>query len=131
VFVDVTVPLATAVGGKATRTLGVWGGSAAEQAAELVPKNVPVVSAFHSITAEVLRDLDKPVDCDVIVCGNSKDAKEIVMQLARKIPGARPLDGGPLENSRIVEEITALLIGFNLRYKVSGAGIRITGLPAS
>ncbi len=129
IFVDVTVPLATAFGGRATRTVGVWQGSAAEQAAELVPKGVEVVSAFHNVVAEALQDLTKPVDCDVIICGGSKKAKETVMELAKKIPGVRPVDGGPLETARIVEQITALLVGFNIRYKVTGTGIRITGLP--
>lgn len=129
VFVDVTVPLATAFGGRATRTIGVWQGSAAEQAAEIVPKGVEVISAFHNVVAEALQDLSKPVDCDVIVCGGSKRGKGVVMELARKIQGVRPVDGGPLENARIVEQITALLIGFNIRYKVTGAGIRITGIP--
>lgn len=128
IFVDVTVPLANAIGGRATRTLGLWQGSAAEQAAELVPKGVKVVSAFHNIVAEALQDVSKPVDCDVIVCGNHADAKNFVMELASKIPGARAVDGGPLENARIVEQLTALLIGINVRYKVTGAGIRITGL---
>jgi len=127
IFVDATVPLAASVGGRATRTLGVWQGSAAEQTAELVPEGVAVVAAFHNTSAEVLQS-DGPVDCDVIVCSDDKEAAKKVRALARKIPGVRALDGGKLENARIVEQITALLIGFNIRHK-GHSGLRITGLP--
>lgn len=125
---DITVPLASAVGGPATRMLGLPTGSAAEQAADLVPKGVKVVSAFHNVSSDVLQDLDLDIDCDVIVCGNV-DGKALVKELLGHLKGARYIDGGPLFNSRIVESITALLIGLNIRYKVHGAGIRFTGLP--
>jgi predicted dinucleotide-binding enzyme len=69
------------------------------------------------------------IDSDVIVCGDSQEVRKTVMELAEEIPDVRAIDGGRLENSRIVEQITALLIGINIRYKVTGAGIRITGLP--
>jgi 8-hydroxy-5-deazaflavin:NADPH oxidoreductase len=128
IVVDTTVPLAASVGGRATRTLGVWQGSAAQQTAELVPDGVSVVAAFHSTSAQMLKQ-DDDVDCDVIVCSDDRDAAHKVRKLARKIPGVRALDGGKLENARIIEEITALLIGFNMRYK-GHSGIRITGLPA-
>src|SRR6266567_8721627 len=127
ILVDTTVPLAASVGGRATHTLGVWQGSAAQQAAELLPDGVSVVAAFHNTSAHVLLG-DGPVDCDVIVCSDDKDAAKRVRALARKIPGVRALDGGKLENARIVEQITALLIGFNIRHK-GHAGVRITGLP--
>jgi hypothetical protein len=127
ILVDTTVPLAASIGGRPTRTLGVWQGSAAQQAAELVPEGVPVVAAFHSISAELLKH-EGTVDCDVIVCSDDKEAAKGVRVLARKIPGVRALDGGRLENARIVEQITALLIGFNIRHK-GHSGIRITGLP--
>jgi len=127
ILVDTTVPLAASVGGRATRTLGVWQGSAAQQVAELAPEGVAVVAAFHSVSAELLRQ-DGPVDCDVIVCSDDKHAAQQIRQLARKIPGVRALDGGKLENARIVEQITALLIGFNIRHK-GHSGLRITGLP--
>lgn len=127
ILVDTTVPLATSVGGRATRTLGVWAGSAAQQAAELVPKGVVVVAAFHNLSAAMLAQ-EGPADCDVIVCGDDPDASRRVRELARKIPGVRALDGGKLENARIVEQITALLIGFNTRNRAH-SGIRITGLP--
>lgn len=128
--VDVTVPLAAAVGGRATRTLGVWQGSAALQTAELVPKGIPVVGAFETVAADALQDLEHPLDSDVIVCGDDKDAKQRFRPLVEAVPGARFVDGGPLENTRIVEQVTALLIGLNIRYKIHGAGIRITGLPS-
>jgi NADPH-dependent F420 reductase len=128
IVVDTTVPLAASVGGRATRTLGVWQGSAAEQTAELVPKGIPVVAAFHNASADLL-NTDAPVDCDVIVCGDDPNATAEVRSLAAKIPGVRAIDGGKLETARIVEQITALLIGLNIRHK-GHSGIRITGLPA-
>jgi hypothetical protein len=128
VLIDATVPLAAGVGGRASRTLGVWQGSAAQQAAELVPKGVSVVAAFHNVSAELLNG-DEPLDCDVIVCSDDPDAAQLARNLATRISGVRAIDGGRLENSRIVEQITALLIGLNIRHK-GHAGIRITGLPA-
>jgi 8-hydroxy-5-deazaflavin:NADPH oxidoreductase len=127
ILVDATVPLAASVGGRPTRSLGVWQGSAAQQAAELVPEGVSVVAAFHNVSAEFLHG-DGPVDCDVIVCSDDKQAAQRIRALARKIPGVRTVDGGKLENARIVEQITALLIGFNIRSK-GHSGLRITGLP--
>ena len=129
ILIDATVPLAASVGGRASRTLGVWQGSAAQQTAELVPREVSVVAAFHNLSAELLEG-DAPLDCDVIVCSDDPDAAQLTRELAGKIPGVRALDGGKLENSRTVEQITALLIGMNLRHK-GHAGIRITGLPPS
>lgn len=127
ILVDTTVPLAASVGGRATRTLGVWQGSAAEQAAELVPEGVRVVAAFQNVSSELLQG-EGAVDCDVIVCSDDREAAASVRTLAQKIPGVRALDGGRLENARIVEQITALLIGLNLRHK-GHSGLRITGLP--
>lgn len=127
IVIDATVPLAASVGGRATRTLGVWQGSAAQQTAELVPKSVSVVAAFQNLGSELL-NADAPVDCDVIVCSDDANASQVVRILATKIPGVRALDGGKLENARILEQITALLIGLNIRHK-GHSGIRITGLP--
>jgi NADPH-dependent F420 reductase len=127
ILIDATVPLAASIGGRATRTLGVWQGSAAQQTAELVPKGVSVVGAFHNVSADVLNG-DEDVDCDVIVCSDDAAATQIAMELAAKIPRIRAIDGGKLENVRIVEQITALLIGLNIRHKGHG-GVRITGLP--
>lgn len=128
VVVDVTVPLAAAVGGRATQVLGVWQGSAAQSAASAVPAGVAVVAAFHHVSAAHLDHLDGPVDCDVLVCGDRASAKERVRRLVEAISGCRYVDAGPLANARIVESLTALLIGLNIRYRVPGAGIRVTGL---
>lgn len=129
ILIDATVPLAAGIGGRASRTLGVWQGSAAQQAAELVADDVSVVAAFHNVSADLMGG-DNPLDCDVIVCSDDPDAAQLTRELAAKIPGIRAIDGGKLENARIVEQITALLIGLNVRHK-GHAGIRITGLPPS
>lgn len=128
VLIDATVPLAASVGGRASRTIGVWQGSAAQQTAELVPKGVSVAAAFQNVSADVLNS-DADIDCDVIVCSDDPQATQVAMELAVKIPRVRAIDGGKLENARIVEQITALLIGLNIRYKGHG-GVRITGFPA-
>jgi NADPH-dependent F420 reductase len=127
VLIDATVALAASVGGRASRTLGVWQGSSAQQAAELVPKGVSVAAAFHNLSAELLNG-DEPLDCDVIVCSDDANATQLTRSLAAKLPGVRAIDGGKLENARTLEQITALLIGLNIRHKGHG-GIRITGLP--
>ena len=127
VLIDATVALAAGIGGRASRTLGVWQGSAAQQAAELVPKGVSVAAAFHNLSAELLNG-DEVLDCDVIVCSDDTSAIQLTRALAAKIPGVRAIDGGKLENARTLEQITALLIGLNIRHKGHG-GIRITGLP--
>jgi hypothetical protein len=128
-LIDVTVPLASSVGGRPSRTLGVWQGSAAQQTAELVPNGVTVVAAFQNCSADVMYG-DDPVECDVIVCSDEPSAIPRVCALASKIPGLRAINGGKLENAHIVEEITALLVGLNIRHKGHG-GIRITGLPSA
>ena len=126
-LIDATVPLAAAVSGKATRMLGVWQGSAAQQAQEMVPDGVRVVSALHTISATILKDLDHQLDEDILVCGNRKADKQVAIELIERIDGLRCVDCGPLENSRTTESLTALLIGINVRYKTH-AGIRITGI---
>lgn len=126
-LVDTTVPLAATLGGRPTRMLGVWEGSAAQAARELVP-GVPVVSAFHNVSADVLQDLSATPDCDILICGDDAAAKERVVALVKLIPGLRPVDAGGLEMSRIAESLTALLIALNRRHKVRHCGIRITGL---
>ncbi|HEY6303013.1 MAG TPA: NADPH-dependent F420 reductase [Terriglobales bacterium] len=127
VLIDATVPLAASIGGRASRTIGVWQGSAAQQTAELVPKGVSIAAAFQNVSAEQLNG-DEDIDCDVVVCSDDPNATQVAMELAAKITGVRAIDGGKLENARIVEQITALLIGLNIRHKGHG-GIRITGLP--
>jgi hypothetical protein len=127
-LVDATVPLAAAISGKATRTIGVWQGSAAQQAQEMAPDGVRVVAALHTINAPTLGDLGATLDEDVLVCGNKRDDKRTVAGVIDRIDGLRCVDAGPLEMARIVEQITATLIGINGRYRTH-AGIRITGLP--
>jgi len=128
VVIDTTVPLAATLGGSPTRMIGVWQGSAAQAAAELLPEGVSIAAAFQNLGAELLAG-DGPVDCDVLVCSDDDSAKKVAMELTAKIPGVRALNGGRLENARVVESITALLIGLNIRYKVHSAGLRFTGLP--
>ena len=126
-LVDATVPLAAAVSGKATRTLGVWQGSAAQQAQEMVPEGVRVVSAFHTVSAALLTDPDHALDEDVLICGDRREDKARVAELVEAIEGLRPVDCGRLEMARIVEQLTPLIISINVRHKVR-AGIKITGL---
>jgi 8-hydroxy-5-deazaflavin:NADPH oxidoreductase len=128
ILVDTTVPLAAAVSGRATRTLGVWQGSAAQQAAEMVPEGVRVCSALHTVSAALLSDLDHALDEDVLVCGDRKADKAAVAALLQRVPGLRCVDAGRLEQARIAESLTALMIGINARYKTR-SGIRVTGLP--
>jgi NADPH-dependent F420 reductase len=125
---DATVPLAAAVSGKATRMLGVWQGSAAEQAQEMVPEGVTVVAGLHTVSATILSDLDHSLDEDVLICGDKRADKARVAALISRIDGLRPLDAGRLEMARIVESLTALLISVNVRYKTH-AGLHVTGLP--
>ena len=127
VVVDATVPLAAAVSGRATRTLGVWQGSAAQQAQEMVPDGVRVVSALHTVSAALLGDLDRDLDEDVLVCGDRREDKQVVIELIDHIDGLRAVDAGRLEMARIAEQLTALLISVNVRHKTH-AGIKITGL---
>jgi NADPH-dependent F420 reductase len=128
IFVDATVPLAATIGGKPTRLLGVWQGSAAEQSREVIPAAIPVIAAFHNVSAEALQDSAQPLDCDILVCGDDVPAKNRLFALIRLIGGLRPVDAGALEMARVVESVTALLISINRQHKVHHAGIRITGL---
>ncbi len=128
ILVDCTVPLAAAVSGKATRSLGVWQGSAAQQAQEMVPEGVAVVAAMHTLAAPTLADPDARLGEDVPICGDRKADKARVARLVELIPGLRAVNAGPLEMARIVEQLTPMLISVNSRYKAH-AGIRLTGLP--
>jgi len=126
-LVDTTVPLAAAVSGRATRTIGVWQGSAAQQAAEMAPPGVRVVSALHTVSAPLLSDLGHTLDEDVLVCGDSRADRQVVVDLVERIDGLRGVHAGTLEMARIAESLTALLISINVRHKTH-AGIKITGL---
>jgi 8-hydroxy-5-deazaflavin:NADPH oxidoreductase len=128
ILVDCTVPLAAAVSGKATRSLGVWQGSAAQQAQEMVPEGVTVIAALHTVGAPTLAKLDAELDEDILVCGDKKADKARVARLIELIPGLRAVNAGALEMARIVEQLTPMLISVNTRYKAH-AGIRLTNLP--
>ncbi len=127
-LIDATVPLAAAVSGEATRMLGVWQGSAAEQAAEMVPAGVRVVSALHTVSAASLTDLDHPLEQDVLLCGDAHADKRDAASLIERIDGLRCVDCGKLEMARITESLTALMIAVKVRHTIH-AGIRLTGLP--
>ena len=127
ILVDATVPLAAAISGKATRLLGVPQGSAAEQAQEMVPDGVTVISALHTVAGHALTDLDHELDEDVLICGDRRDAKRAVADVIEKIVGLRPVNAGALETARLVEGLTPLLISVNTRNKVT-AGIKLSGL---
>ena len=127
-LIDATVPLAAAVSGRATRMLGVWQGSAAQAALEMVPDGVKVVSALHTVSAASLTDLDYELGQDLLVCGDSREDKRRAANLIERIDGLRCVDCGRLEMARIAESMTALMISINAKHKTH-AGIRITGLP--
>jgi NADPH-dependent F420 reductase len=125
ILVDVSVPLQPP---EVSRVHIPPGGSAALEAQALLGEAVRVVAAFQNVGAAHLKDPERPIDCDVLVCGDDQAAKAEVIALAQAA-GTRGLDAGPLQNAVVVEGLTAVLIGINQRYKVRGAGIRINGLP--
>jgi NADPH-dependent F420 reductase len=131
ILVDATVPLEIAIGGRVSRTVALWDGSAAEQAARMAPEGIAVVSGFHALSAEALGRLQQPLDCDTLICGDVAEAKAAVRELAETILGVRAIDAGPLENARFLESAAALLVALNLRHKVKHSGMRITGLEAA
>lgn len=128
IFVDATSPLEGCIGGKPTRYIDLWEGSAAERSAEFLGENAVVVSAFCNISASSLTSIDKDVECDCLVSGDDHEANQLVMGLAEKISGVKAIECGALENARIVEKLTPLLINLNIRYKIKNAGIRICNI---
>lgn len=128
VLLDATVPLAAAVSGRATRLLGVPQGSAAEQAKEMAPEGIRVVSGLHTVSAALLSDLEHDLDEDVLLSGDDREAKRSVAELIAAVPGLRPVDCGRLEMARMIEGLTPLLIAVNSRHKTR-AGVKLTGLP--
>jgi hypothetical protein len=123
--VSVVVPL------KPPKVATVWrpeAGSAAEELQAQLGPGATVVAAFQNIAAGHLKDLAWQADCDVLYTGDSKEAKATTLELIRAA-GFFGVDAGPLANSSVVEGLTALLIGVNVRNKVQGSGIRITGIP--
>jgi len=127
VLVDVTVPLQPP---RVSRVYIPPGGSATAEAQALLGDEVRVVCAFQNVSATHLPRLDEPFVCDVLVCGDDRDAKAEAIALA-EAAGLRGLDAGPLQNAVVVEGLTPLLIGINKRYNVEGAGIQVTGLSLS
>ncbi|HEY2756081.1 MAG TPA: NADPH-dependent F420 reductase [Pseudolabrys sp.] len=126
ILVDATVPL---VPPKVARVQLPSEGSAVAAIQKALGESVRVVSAFQNISAHHLKDLSHDVDCDVLICGDDPAAREIVVGLAADI-GLRGVHAGPIVNSAAAEALTSILIAMNMRYKVPGTGIRITGLPA-
>jgi NADPH-dependent F420 reductase len=126
ILVDATAPL---VPPRVNRVQLPAGGSAVAAVQALLGESVRVVSAFQNVSAEKLRQLDHAVDCDVLVCADDADARQVVIDLVGSM-GLRGIDAGPLCNSAAAEAMTSLLIWINRKYKVPGAGIRITGIES-
>ena len=127
VFVDVTVPLDPA---NVRRVKMPAAGSASAEAQQLLGDAVRVVAAFQNISAEHLKSLEREIECDVLVCGNDKDAKRQIIELAQAAH-MQAWDAGPIENAQVVEGMTSVLINLNIKHKVKAAGIRITGISRS
>lgn len=127
ILIDVTVPL---VPPKVSRVQLPEGGSAVEALQRKLGEGVRVVSAFQNISAHHLTKLDEVMDCDVLVCADDAAAADAVVALSEEI-GLTAWNAGPLANSAVAEGLTSVLIALNRRYKVPGAGIRITGVPRS
>jgi len=125
ILVDVTVPL---VPPQVARVQLPPEGSAAVAAQMLLGPEVKVVSAFQNVSSHLLDGQATPVECDVLVCGDDKDARGVVVELARDA-GMRGIHGGALANSAAAEALTSVLIFINRRYGVKTSGIRFTGLP--
>ncbi len=126
ILVDVTVPLAPP---KVDRVQLPNGESAVVALQRRLGAGVKLVSAFQNVSATHLKDPAHEVDCDVLVCGDDADAREVVVGLAQDA-GLRAWHAGVLANSVASEALTSVLIAINKRYKVAGSGIRITGVPA-
>ena len=127
IIVDTTSPLASALGGPAWQVVQPWAGSAAEQAATFLPDDVRLVAGFHTVAADLLQDLEKDIDADVLLSGDDDDAKSVVGGLVEQIPRLRWADVGDLSTARITESLTALLISINREYEMRTAGVRLTG----
>ena len=124
-LIDVTAPLDP---DNKRRIRRLAGGSAGQEAQQFLGENVRVVSAFQNVSYTHLSNLDETLDCDVLVCGNDKDAKRQVIELARAA-NMLAFDAGPIENAVVAEGLTAVLININIQAKSKSAGIHITGVP--
>jgi 8-hydroxy-5-deazaflavin:NADPH oxidoreductase len=125
IFIDVSVPLDP---DHPRRMHMPAAGSATEEAQAFFGSETKVVAAFQNVSAHLLRDPQQAIDCDVLVCGNDAEAKKTVIGLVAKM-GLQAYDVGPAESARVVEGLTSILIRLNIRHKVKGSGIRLTGLP--
>lgn len=129
IILDATVPLETAIGGNVSNLLHVNPGSAAERTAKfLANEDVKVVSAFCNISNSHLANIPEPIDCDCLICGDDAESKEIGSEIIEKIPDLRVVDIGKLEKAHLIESITPLLIGLNIKYKSHYGGFRLTGI---
>jgi 8-hydroxy-5-deazaflavin:NADPH oxidoreductase len=124
--IDVTVPV-TFDGGKMAM-IDVPEGSAAEHVRARLPAGVALAAAFKTIPAHLLGALDRPLDCDEFVCGDSDEARRRAISLVELLPGLRAVDVGPLSRARSIEHLTALAIAINRRHKIHDARFRIVGL---
>lgn len=124
ILIDVCVPLDP---DNPRKMLPPEAGSATEAAQAMLGESTRVVAAFQNVSAHELRHLEHAIDCDVLVCGNDREARQVVMQLVEQM-GLHAVDAGLAYQARVVEGITALLIGLNIRHKVKGSGIKISGL---
>lgn len=125
ILIDVTAPLDPENKKKALR---VPEGSAAQAAQQRLGSNVRVVAAFQNISYTHLSDLREALESDALVCGNDREAKRQVIELARAA-GIAAFDAGPIENAVVAEGLTAVLININIQFKIKHAGIQITGVP--
>lgn len=126
-LLDATGPLESAIGGSPITYLDLWDGAAAERSAKIL-KEAKVICAFNNISSAALMNFTEPIDCDCLISGDDADSKAIATGLIEQIPGVNVIDCGPLERAKIIEKITPLLIGLNIRNKTQFGGIRITGL---
>jgi NADPH-dependent F420 reductase len=126
ILISVVVPLQFGRGGP--HAVRVEEGSAAEQARAIVP-DARIASGFHNLSAATLMDVEADLNCDVVICGDDAEAKQTAIELVGKMDGARAIDGGALAYSRYVEDLTALILALNRRYKAH-ASVRFTGLNA-
>ena len=127
ILCDTTTPLATAVGGRAWQVIRPWHGSAAEQAKALLGPGVRLVAGFHTVAAEPLQDIERPMEGDVLLCSDDAEAKRRIGALVEEIPNLRWVDVGALAMARVVEPLTALLVSVNRTYRLRETGIALTG----
>lgn len=130
IILDATVPLETAIGGNVSSLMKLSQGSAAQRTEYLLEgTDVKVIAAFNNISNSQLLDIPNPIDCDCIIAGDDDESKKIATEIIEKIPDIRVIDAGKLEKSQLIEAVTPLLIGLNIKYRSHYGGFRITGIP--